>query len=118
LALLSWLPPFFPVNHHDETFLVESGEIEVDRGGEVLRGRRGDVIYLPKGVPHAPRVMGNDDLTVVVVCVPDGFDRFFAACTEEFKRGEPELPIIIKLAGEYGIELQFGPPGRCPDLHV
>ena len=37
----------------DETFLIESGEIEINRGGELLRGRRGDVIYLPKGIPHA-----------------------------------------------------------------
>ena len=94
----------------DETFLIESGEIEVNLGGELLRGRRGDVIYLPKGIPHAPRVLGNDGLTVVVVCVPGGFDRFFAACAEEFKKGEPELPLLVKLAAEYGIEFQFGPP--------
>ena len=37
----------------DETFLIESGEIEIDRGGELLRGRKGDVIYLPKGISHA-----------------------------------------------------------------
>jgi hypothetical protein len=30
----------------DETFLIESGEIEINRGGELLRERRGDVIYL------------------------------------------------------------------------
>ena len=72
----------------DETFLIESGEIEVNLGGELLRGRSGDAIYLPKGIPHAPRVMGNDDLTV----------------------GEPELPLLVKLAPEYGIEFQFGPP--------
>ena len=35
----------------DETFLIESGEIEINRGGELLRGRRGDAIYLPKGIP-------------------------------------------------------------------
>ena len=35
----------------DETFLIESGEIEVNRGGELLRGRSGDVIYLPKEFP-------------------------------------------------------------------
>jgi quercetin dioxygenase-like cupin family protein len=93
----------------DETFLIESGEIEVNRGGELLRGRRGDVIYLPKGIPHAPRAVGNDKPTVVVVCVPGGFDRFFAACAEEFKKGEPELPLIVKLAAEYGIEFQMGP---------
>ena len=55
-------------------------------------------------------MVGNDNLTVVVVCVPGGFDRFFVACAEEFKKGEPELPLIGKLAAEYGIELQVGPP--------
>ena len=35
----------------DETFLIESGEIEINLGGELLRGRRGDAIYLPKEFP-------------------------------------------------------------------
>ena len=38
----------------DETFLIESGEVEVNLGGELLQGRPGDVIYLPKGIAHAP----------------------------------------------------------------
>jgi mannose-6-phosphate isomerase-like protein (cupin superfamily) len=95
----------------DETFLIESGEVEVHRGGELLRGGRGDVIYLPKGIPHAPRVLGSEKLVVVVVCVPGGFDRFFAGCAEEFKKGEPDLGLIVKLAAEYGIEFQAVPPG-------
>ena len=93
----------------DETFLIESGEAEVNCGGEVLHGRRGDVLYLPKGIPHAPRVVGNDNLAVIVVCVPGGFDRFFATCGEEFKKGEPDLGLIVKVAAEYGIEFQPGP---------
>jgi hypothetical protein len=55
-------------------------------------------------------VTGNDEAAVVVVCVLGGFDRFFAACAEEFKRGEPEMPLLVKLAAEYGIELLSGPP--------
>ena len=94
----------------DETFLIESGEVEINCGGELLHGRRGDVLYLPKGIPHAPRVLGNDKLTVVVVCVPGGFDRFFAACGEEFKKGEPDLGHIVEVAAEYGIEFQAAPP--------
>ena len=94
----------------DETFLIESGEIEINRGGELLRGRRGDAIYLPKGIPHALRV-GNDQGVALVVCVVpgSGFDRFFAACAEEFKKGEPEMPLLVKLAARYGIEFQSGP---------
>src|SRR5215468_12790167 len=49
----------------DETFLIESGEIEINRGGELLRGRKGDVIYLPKGIPHALRVIGTDEGVVL-----------------------------------------------------
>ena len=60
----------------DETFLIESGEVEVNLGGELLQGRPGDVIYLPKGIAQAPKVGGNDRLTVVVLCVPGGFDHF------------------------------------------
>src|SRR6516164_8350339 len=95
----------------DETFLIESGEIEINRGGELLRGRKGDVIYLPKGIPHALRVIGNDEGVTLVVCVVPGgfFDRFFAACAEEFKKGEPEMPLLVKLAAKYGIEFQSGP---------
>jgi len=93
----------------DETFLIESGEIEINRDGELLHGRRGDAIYLPKGIPHALRV-GNDEGVALVVCVVPGggFDRFLAACAEEFKKGEPEMPLLAKLAAEYGIEFQSG----------
>ena len=95
----------------DETFLIESGEIEINRGGELLRGRKGDVIYLPKGIPHALRVVANDEGAALVVCVvPGGFDRFFAACAEEFRKGEPKMPLLVKLAAEYGIEFQSGRP--------
>ena len=33
-----------------------------------------------------------------------------AACAEEFKRGEPEMPVLVKLPAEYGIESLSGPP--------
>ena len=89
----------------DETFLIESGEIEINRGGELLRGRTGDAIYLPKGIPHALRVGNDEGVTLVVCVVPGGgFDRYFAACAEEFKKGQPEMPLLVKLGAEYGIE--------------
>ena len=35
----------------DETFLIESGEGEINHGGEVLRVRKGDVSIFPKEFP-------------------------------------------------------------------
>jgi hypothetical protein len=51
---------------------------------------------------------GNDEGAAVVVCVPGGFDCFFAACAEEFKKGEPKMSFLVKLAAEYGIEFLSG----------
>jgi mannose-6-phosphate isomerase-like protein (cupin superfamily) len=93
----------------DETFLIESGEVEVNRGGELIRGQKGDVIYLPRGVPHAPKALGTDNLAILVICVPGGFDRFFAACGEEFKKEKPDFELLDKLAREYGIEFMAPP---------
>jgi hypothetical protein len=56
-------------------------------------------------------VIGNaEGVALVAYVVPGGFDRFFAACAEEFKKGEPEMPLLVKLAAQYGIEFQSGPP--------
>ncbi|MBV8484066.1 MAG: cupin domain-containing protein [Verrucomicrobia bacterium] len=46
--------------HHfeDEIFVVESGELEINRGGEIIRAHKGDAVLLPKNIPHAPRVVG------------------------------------------------------------
>jgi hypothetical protein len=67
----------------------------------------------PKEFPTRQKSGGTT--TWPSLCVPAGFDRFFAACAEEFKKGEPELPLLVKLAAEYGIEFQTGPPawGNC-----
>jgi hypothetical protein len=44
-----------------------------------------------------------------VLCVRGGLGCFLAVCAEEFKKGEPEMPLLIKVASEYGIEFQLGP---------
>jgi hypothetical protein len=61
--------------------------------------------------PCAKGDWNDEGVTLVVCVVPSGcFDRFFAACAEEFKKGEPEIPLLVELAAEYGIEFQSGPP--------
>ena len=99
-------PPHTHQNE-DETFMVESGEVEINCGGRIMRGQKGDVIYLPKKIPHALRPLGSDSLQATVICVPGGFDRFFAACAEEWSKPEPNLESITKTAARFGI--QFHP---------
>jgi quercetin dioxygenase-like cupin family protein len=82
--------------HHfeDKIFIVESGELEVTRGSEVIQARKGDVAYLPKNIPHAPSIVSSENLQVLVLCVPGGFDRYLAACAEEWRKPEPNLQYL------------------------
>src|SRR6516165_1903699 len=89
----------------DETFLIESGEIEINRGGELLRGRKGDVIYLPKGTLHALRVIGSAEGVALVVCVVPGGGFYCDQACVEFRqlqlarRGENAWSVIAASNG-------------------
>jgi mannose-6-phosphate isomerase-like protein (cupin superfamily) len=96
-------PPHTHQNE-DETFIIETGEVEIDRGGQVIRGQIGDVIYLPKRIPHAPRIIGSENLQAIVICVPGGFDHFFAACAAEWSKPEPNFQTITETAARFGIQ--------------
>jgi mannose-6-phosphate isomerase-like protein (cupin superfamily) len=99
-----------PLHTHrfeDEMFIVESGELEVYRGGEIIRARKGDVVFLPKNVPHAPRVIGPEKLQVLLICVPGGFDHYFAACAEEWSKPEPDLQRLNDIAAKFGQEFHL-----------
>ena len=75
--------PLHTHRYEDKMFIVESGELEVYRGGEIIHARKGDAVYLPKNIPHAPRIVGTEQLQVLLTCVPGGFDHYFAAWAEE-----------------------------------
>ena len=88
----------------DEIFIVESGELEVNRGGEAVRLRKGDAAYLPKNIPHAPRVVGAGRVQALVICVPGGFDHYVAACAEEWSKPEPNFQKLDEIAARFGQE--------------
>lgn len=95
--------------HHfeDELYIVESGELEVNRGDQTIHGRKEDVIYLPKNIPHALRFLGSEDLQVMLICVPGGFDHYFAACAEEWSKPEPNLQYLAEIAARFGQEFHL-----------
>jgi mannose-6-phosphate isomerase-like protein (cupin superfamily) len=99
--------PLHTHRYEDEMFIVESGELEVCRGGEIIHARKGDGVYLPKNIPHAPRVVGTEQLQVLLICVPGGFDHYVAACAEEWSKPEPDLQYLDEIAAKFGQEFHL-----------
>jgi len=96
--------PLHVHRYGDEVFIVESGEVEVNRGGELVRLRKGETVYLPKNIPHAPRVVGGERAQVLVICVPGGFDHYVEACAEEWTKPQPSFQRLDQIAARFGQE--------------
>ncbi len=98
-------PP--PHVHHreDEFFLVVEGRISYFAEGQWTEVGVGGVVYLPRGVTHCYRNVGETPSKHWILTTPSGFEHFFAASAAEFaKPGAPDMPRLIEIAREHGID--------------
>ncbi|TND10383.1 MAG: Cupin domain protein [Bacteroidetes bacterium] len=63
--------------HHAEHVYILEGAGEMILGDKILQVKKGDVIFIPKGTPHAVKVTSKKPMKVISVQAPyfDGKDR-------------------------------------------
>ncbi len=61
----------------DESFYVLNGEFEYHVGEQVIRCRSGEIMFLPRNVPHLFRNVGITDGQLLAIGSPGGHERFF-----------------------------------------
>lgn len=70
-----------PVHIHefeDEIFHVIEGNVELVLGEETIQGKKGDIIYLPRGIKHGIRTSGSQTARVLNYVIPGkNFEVFF-----------------------------------------
>ena len=110
-------PPLHIYRDEDETFYILEGEFRFKQGGAIRHARSGEVVYLPKGVPHGFRVLsagGGRCLTVT----RGGFEAMLRSASRSAtavilpEQVEPTPAMQARLAAlcaENGIDL-IGPP--------
>lgn len=64
----------------------------------------GGTVFMPRGVVHTFKNVGDEPSRMLVMTTPSGFEKFFARCSEEFaKPGGPDMSRIIEIGVEHGI---------------
>jgi quercetin dioxygenase-like cupin family protein len=119
--LQAWVPPGSgtpPHIHHreEETFYLQEGTLTVQVGGKTLTASAGDVICLPRGVPHCFQNAGNVDAKFLTVASPAGLEKFFEEAFYPAEDCSAELPPmneafmarVLEAAAKCGLE--FLPP--------
>lgn len=95
--------------HHeeDEVFYVISGQVEftLDHGPVVAEA--GTTVFLPKGTPHAFRVVGDEAARMLTLLVPGKLEGLFRELAA-FPPGPPDPERLAATCAPYGIE--FLPP--------
>ena len=100
--------------HHreDETFVILEGEVTFEVAGRAFAAGAGDVVFGPRGVPHAYRV-GDAGCRMLFVMTPGGFEGLVRGMSVPAQARtlppppdqEPDWDHVAAVAEAYGCEL-------------
>lgn len=95
--------------HHeeDEVFYVVSGRVEFTLADGPVTAEAGATVFLPKGTPHAFRVVGDAPARMLILLVPGRLEGLFRELAT-FPPGPPDPARLAAACAPYGIE--FLPP--------
>ena len=102
--------PMHTHRHEDEFTYVLEGEIGVQVGDEVRVARPGDLVFKPRGVPHAFWNAGDVPARVLEIISPAGFERHFAEITSLLPPnhpGPPDVQALLAVQEKYGLEMDM-----------
>ncbi len=85
----------------DELFYVLEGEFSFTCGEETFLAKKGAVVVLPKGKPHAFKNTGGTTGRMMNTITPGGFEQFFEEVDQLPKDGPPDPVTLSNLAMKY-----------------
>jgi quercetin dioxygenase-like cupin family protein len=92
VALAGCEPPVHQHDRHDEWLQVLDGRVTAIVGDARLEAGPGDLVFMPRGVPHG-YLVETREATLQVVTSPGGFVEVFAELNRLFGRGG--MPVVL-----------------------
>ena len=96
-------PPLHVHQHEDEMFYVLEGTYEFRFGNETVIATKGDLIHLPRYIPHSYSNIGSKPGVILNTITPGGFEQFF----EEINQLPKDKPLnrqqVAEIASRYGL---------------
>jgi len=99
-----------PVHTHrreDEYSFVLEGRVGLEIGDDVLEARPGDLVFKPRGVPHAFWNAADEPARFLEIISPPGFERYFAEAASLFDPAGPDMEGFAALCERYELDMDF-----------
>ncbi len=94
-----------PMHTHtkeDEIFRVLEGTVAFTIGDSSAVLKKGDIAFAPKHIPHAWKVLGDQEAQMLVSVYPAGMEFMFEKLAA-LPKGKPDLEKVASISAEYGI---------------
>lgn len=107
-------PPWHVHHRDDEMFYILDGSFLFKCGDELFEGGPGSFVFLPRGIPHSFKNVGQTLGKFLVLGTPAGLDQYFVdAGTPALEEGLRPQPLDFRqmaaIAAQHGVEI-LGPP--------
>ena len=109
-----------PVHTHrneDEYSYVLEGRIGVQIGDEVLEAGPGELVFKPRGVPHAFWNAGDEPARLLELISPAAFEDYFREMAPLLAAAEPDEAAVGEVAARYGLDIDFGTIPALAERH-
>jgi len=94
--------PMHVHENEDEIFHILEGQMEFELQGKTNLLSKGDMIFLPRMVPHSFRVVGDIKCKAIVTVVPSGIEEMFESLSA-LPPGPPDFEKVAAICGKQGI---------------
>lgn len=96
-------PPKHVHKHEDELFYVLKGTYEFYCGDTTIVAKKGDMVRLPRGIPH--HFKNTDSITGITMntITPGGFENFFDDIAAIARKRKPNRQEVDSIAKNYGM---------------
>jgi quercetin dioxygenase-like cupin family protein len=99
-----------PIHTHrneDEYSYVLTGRLGVQLGDDVLEAGPGEVVFKPRGVPHAFWCAGDEPLRLLELISPAGFENYFRELAPLLAAVERDEAAIGEVVARYELDIDF-----------
>lgn len=105
-------PPRHCHEIEDETNMIYEGSLTYFIGDDIIHANAGDIVFMPRGVPHNFKVT-SEKASVRLIVTPGGFENFFAGIThpcddenmqlEARELSKEEIENVVKTAAKFKV---------------
>ena len=102
--------------HEDEYSFVLSGRMGALIGEEVVEAGPGELVVKPRGVPHAFWNAGDEEVRLLELISPAGFEQYFRELAPLVAGGGPPDPsAAAEIMARYSLSMDFASIGELSE---